>query len=422
MTREEALAYIQQNAGTFFDPRLVETFLSVSDELEAEAATVIATPVRKHRVESSAMASAAPAAGFEKAPEVDRAAAALLSIAETNQRVTALYEMSRTLSSILSLEDTVALLSNRLSKLIPFTTCAISLFDASRSEFEIVHAAGHHAERFMRRRQPAEAGITGYVIANQRPMYNTNPVLDLGFLGHELAMEYKAVIVFPLVKNGDPLGAIALYSTELESYGVEHIQLMESICQPASDAVFNALTFDQTQRDALTDPVTGLANMRVLASQFYRERARSQRHGTTVSLLVVKLESIDSSGEKGIIANELAALMGVTIRQQIRETDMVGRLSASAFAVLLPDSGRQEVARVNERIRSAIGEAELWDKLSASIGWAISPDDGHTMDEVLQAAYINCLASGESLESLRLLDTDASVDSRPNPSRSRHLV
>src|SRR4029453_8336488 len=120
MTREQALEYIKQNAGKFFDPSLVEIFLAMADQLEVEAVnfkTQPQTTTKLCKVSSTAMSNAAPAAGFDVAPKVDRATAALNSIAETNQRVTALYEMSRTLSSMLSLEDTVAILSNRLSKL-----------------------------------------------------------------------------------------------------------------------------------------------------------------------------------------------------------------------------------------------------------------------------------------------------------------
>ena len=36
MCRTEALEYISQNAGTFFDPNLAELFLEVIDELESE--------------------------------------------------------------------------------------------------------------------------------------------------------------------------------------------------------------------------------------------------------------------------------------------------------------------------------------------------------------------------------------------------
>ncbi len=395
MTREEALAYIKQNAGTFFDPKLVEIFLAMADELEVEAASFKASPSNTRSKSTAAMTNAKPAAGLETAPQLDRAAAALNSIAETNQRVTALYEMSRTLSSILSVEDTVAILTNRLSKLIPFTTCAISLFDATRSEFEIVHAVGLNAERFSKRRMPAEAGITGWVITNQRPMFNTNPVLDLAFLGSETAGEYKAVIVYPLVKNGEALGAIALYSTEIAAYGSEHIQLMESASQPASDAIHNALTFEHAQQAAFTDPVTGLASVRALTSQFERERSRSQRLGLPLSLVAISVTRLDAAV---LIGENVFNQIGRLIRQQVRETDLVARQSGDTFVVLLPESGQDDVNDVRRRIREAVEELAFAGGVCVSLGSATSPGDGSTFAELFRAATLDCVAARDSLD------------------------
>lgn len=388
MTREAALTYISENAGTFFDPSLVKIFLAMADQLEVEAANFKPPSSNKHsRVESAAMANARPAAGFDTAPQVDRATAALNSIAETNQRVTALYEMSRTLSSILSLEDTVAILTNRLSKLIPFTTCAISLFDASRSEFEIVHATGLHAERFMKRRMPAEAGITGWVITNQRPMYNTNPVLDLGFLSAETASAYKGVVVFPLIKNSEPLGAIALYSTELAAYGSEHIQLMESISQPASDAIRNALTFEQAQRRSFTETATSMSSERALIAQFEREQALSRKLATPLSLVVVNVNQFGFSSGDGENSREqtIAQLCRLT-RKQVRETDMVARYESDSLIAVLPDSGQIEASEVCCRIGREIVIAGLAHDASVCVGAATSPDDGDSFADLLRVA------------------------------------
>ncbi len=402
MTREAALAYIKENAGTFFDPSLVKTFLAMADQLEIEAVNFKPPPSNKPtRVESAAMANARPAAGFDAAPQVDRATAALNSIAETNQRVTALYEMSRTLSSILSLEDTLAILTNRLSKLIPFTTCAIVLFDASRSEFEIVHAAGLHAERFMKRRMPAEAGITGWVITNQRPMYNTNPVLDLGFLGAETASAYKGVVVFPLIKNAEPLGAIALYSTEIAAYGSEHIQLMESISQPASDAIRNALTFEQAQRGSFTDSAAGMANERALITQFERELALSRKLGTSLSLIVVNVNHFGFAGDDAENGREHAlAQMCRLTKKQVRETDLVARYESASLIALLPDSGQIEASEVCSRIGREIVMAGLAHDSSVSVGAATNPDDGDSFEELLRAARtagIDCVGTMSDL-------------------------
>src|SRR5262249_23463537 len=374
ISREQTLDYIGRNAGTFFDPELVELFLSIVDDLEVEAASFKAPAMRKHSgVGLAALKSATPAAGLETAPKVDRAAAALNSIAETNQRVTELYEISRTLAGSFSLEDTTAILTNRLAKLIPFTTCALSLFDGTRSEVDVVHAIGRDADAFLGRRQPVSAGITGWVIQNQRPMYNTNPLLDLGFLGPEKSDLYKAVMVFPLLRNQEPLGAIALYSTELKSYGAEYIQLMESIAQPVAHAIHNALAFEQAHRAAVTDPATGLSNMWGFAEHLEREQARARRSGLPLSLVLVSAENMRELGSgNGGTGDLVMGSLAEAIRGKLRESDVMARQSMDAFVILLPESGPHGTTEVLARMREALARLSSERGLLISLGSATS--------------------------------------------------
>ncbi|MBI3652871.1 MAG: HD domain-containing protein [Acidobacteria bacterium] len=403
MNRDDAVTYMQQNAGSFYDPRLVEIFVSVVDEMEAEATALITAQTQERTKQSKPLLSdAQPANGLAKEPSIDRATAALNSIAETNQRVTALYEMSRTLSSILSIEDTIAILSNRLSKLIPFTTCAIALFDAERSEFEIIHAVGRYAESLVKRRQSAEAGITGWVITNQKPMYNTNPVLDLGFLQAQEASEYKGVMVFPLYKNNEALGAIALYSTEMESYNSEYIQLMESICQPASDAIYNALTFEQAQRAAYTDSITGLANTRGLAAQFDRVHADCKNRNQALSLLVLTLDNIESHSTNLRNANnQLLSIVGHLMKENLAQKDLLARYWDNAFIALLPNCDSKSANQIGNRIRKKIEQAKDLN-LVVTVGSASSPQEGDSFEELLQAAHMDCIASRASFDVLSI--------------------
>jgi len=278
---------------------------------------------------------------------------------------------------------------------------AIALFDASRSEFEIVHATGLHAERFVKRRMPAEAGITGWVITNQRAMYNTNPVLDLGFLGPDTASAYKGVVVFPLVKNSEALGAIALYSTEIAAYGSEHIQLMESISQPASDAIRNALTFEQAQRGSFADAPTAIASERALISQFEREQMRSRKLGSPLSIIVVSASPFDFANVDSEDSREqaLAQLSRLT-KKQLRETDLVARFAGDTLIALLPDSGQIEASEVCSRIARETVIGGLGHESSVSVGAATSPDQGDSFEELLhaaRAASFDCVATVSDL-------------------------
>jgi diguanylate cyclase (GGDEF)-like protein/putative nucleotidyltransferase with HDIG domain len=405
VSREEAIGFIKQNAGKMYDPKLVEVFVTVVDQLEAEAESLSTQSdvCNKQaslfdRATSLAFKSAKPAAGLAAPPKQDRATRALHSIAEVHQRVTALYEMSRTLASSLSLEDTMAILSNRLSKLIPFTTCAISLVDSSRSEYEFVHAVGRDAERFIKRRLPIGTGITGWVIQNQRSIYNTNPILDLGFLGPDESNEYKSVMVVPLVKNQQPIGAISVYSTEMASYTVEFIQLIESISQPVADAIYNALAFEKAQRAAMTDMTTGLPNLRAFTHQFEREQARSRRQGAPLSIILVRVDNLaEATARTGISSEQVMKSLSKLITRQTRESDLVARYCAESFLLLLPDSGVNQVAEARNRLQNAIVEWNYRLSYSVALGSATSPDNGETLDDLIEAAHINCLASRKSI-------------------------
>ncbi|HEY6332602.1 MAG TPA: HD domain-containing phosphohydrolase [Blastocatellia bacterium] len=409
MDRERAINYLNENKEVFFDPRLVDLFVSQIDELEAQAAQFKPQARKATSVSaavSDALKSATPAAGLDTSEAVagqSRVTAALHTIAEANHRVSELYEITRNLAGAVTLEQTSAILSERLSKLMPFTTCAISLFDANRSEFEVMHADGRHAELFARRRFPISAGIVGWVIQNQRPMYNTNPLLDLGFLTPESANEYKGVMVFPLLKNDNPLGAIALYSTEIQNYTSEYIQLMDSIAQSIADSIHNALALQKAHQAALIDPVTGLSNMAAFSASFERELARGCRSGMPLSVVVVSVNNLaESAATSGRREEELMGQLGKLIKSRLRESDLIARNSASSFVLLLTDSGLSEALEVLARMNDTIARSAQGATLSIEIGAASAPDDGETLPELVKIAVVRSLPVREVLAELGL--------------------
>ena len=422
MAREQVLEYLTNNKEVYFDPDLVDLFIAQVDDLEAQAAQFKPEARKAAQTVPAALKSATPAAGLDTtatmaAAETSDAAdshgrrrvtAALYTIAEANQRVSELYEITRSLAGALSLEETSAILSDRLSKLMPFTTCAVSLFDADHSEFEIVHSSGRHSELFANRRFPISAGIVGWVIQNCRPMYNTNPLLDLGFLTPAAANEYKGVMVFPLSKNDEPLGAIALYSTDIQVYNSEYIQLMDSIAQAVADSVHNGIALERARRAATTDPVTGLSIMAAFVATFQREHARSSRSGMPLSVVVAEVNNLpEAAAKSGKSEEELMNRLGRLIKSRLRESDLIARKSSGSFVLLLTDSGRNEALEVLARMHDTIVQSAHGAKLSIDIGAATAPDDGATLDDLLRTASLRSLPVREVLMELGLPEAES---------------
>ena len=103
---------------------------------------------------------------------------------------------------------------------------------------------------------------------------------------------YRGVLVSPLLREDGAFGAITLYSKSRTSYTTEHVRLLESVCQHASSALNNALTFEKTKESALIDPLTELPNARGFYMMLEQRIAECQRMNNE-SLAVVSMDIDD---------------------------------------------------------------------------------------------------------------------------------
>jgi len=110
------------------------------------------------------------------------------------------------------------------------------------------------------------------------------------------------------------------------------------------------------ERQALTDPLTGLGNRRYLEDQAALEIARARRNGTPLCLIAVDLDHFkrinDTHGHD--VGDLVLQAFAGTARQQLREGDVLCRMGGEEFAVLLPDTTRDQAMQVAERLRQAV--------------------------------------------------------------------
>lgn len=395
MTREESLTLLRSMAGTAFDPKVVSMFVSnverFDDLIDAED---IQEQVATEEADYSTRT--APDAGL--ASEILGAphdSAGFRSITEAQREVFALHEIAQTIGSSLNLNDTVALVSNKLRAIVPFDTCIIFVVDEKSGKAVSIHTAGEHAQLFSNRRMNVGDGITGWVIANARSMCNASPELDLVGIPEEVAKYYRGVLVAPLLREDGAFGAMTLYSMSRTSYSSEHVRLLESVCQHASSALNNALTFEKTKASALTDPLTELPNARGFYMMLEQRLAEGQRMNRE-SLAVVSLDIDDFkelNDQYGHATGDrvLATVAGV-VKSELRQMDILARYAGDEFVAIMPMASGHVAASVGERIRNAI-EAHKYTvrtaktvQLKVSFGIACFPEDGETSEELLTAA------------------------------------
>jgi diguanylate cyclase (GGDEF)-like protein len=176
---------------------------------------------------------------------------------------------------------------------------------------------------------------------------------------------------------------------------MEHVRLLESVCQHASSALNNALTFEKTKASALTDQLTELPNARGFYMMLEQKIAECQRM-TNESLAVVSMDIDDFKAvneQYGHATGDrvLASVAGV-IRKELRQMDILTRYAGDEFVAIMPMSSTHMAASIGERIRKAV-EAQQFAvragqaiQLGVSVGVACFPDEGDTTEELLTAA------------------------------------
>jgi diguanylate cyclase (GGDEF)-like protein len=295
----------------------------------------------------------------------------------------------------LNLNDTVTLVSNKLRAIVPFDTCIIFVVDEKSGKAVAAHVAGEDADVFSHRRMNVGDGITGWVIANARSMCNASPELDLVGVPEDVARNYRGVLVSPLLREDGAFGAITLYSKSRTSYTTEHVRLLESVCQHASSALNNALTFEKTKESALIDLLTELPNARGFYMMLEQRIAECQRLNNeslaVVSMDIDDFKAINDQYGHAIGDRVLAGVAGV-IRKELRQMDILTRYAGDEFVAIMPMASTLMAASIGERIRNAVEgqkfsvRAGTMVQFGISIGVACYPDEGDTTEELLTAA------------------------------------
>jgi diguanylate cyclase (GGDEF)-like protein len=161
----------------------------------------------------------------------------------------------------------------------------------------------------------------------------------------------------------------------------------------ADEALEAATLLDEIRRQALRDPLTGLANRSALELRADQELER--RRGTLDGLTLL---FVDLDGFKGIndtyghaAGDELLRQLAARLQGAVRDSDLVARLGGDEFVVLFPEIAEDDVVRrlvkkVLGVFRDPFRIAGERHQLAGSVGISRAPDHGDTFRELLDHA------------------------------------
>jgi diguanylate cyclase (GGDEF)-like protein/putative nucleotidyltransferase with HDIG domain len=215
-------------------------------------------------------------------------------------------------------------------------------------------------------------------------------IREVSRTGEAAFVDGRHGLVVPLA-SGDGVTAIVRLTGQI-GFTNQDLFMINALAGSAAIPLANALHYQRSAQDAITDGLTGLLNHREFRRRLEVEFVRAEGRHRPVSLVLLDLDGFksvnDSLGHQH--GDEVLKAAAQIVRSTARAHDLVARYGGDELAVIALDAGSEGASSLAERLVEAVHGAEiktgLHRHLTLSIGVATHPDDAVSVEELIMAA------------------------------------
>lgn len=189
-------------------------------------------------------------------------------------------------------------------------------------------------------------------------------------------------------------------------FSEEELAQLESLLASLLFPLRNALLYRMALQSALRDPLTDTGNRIAMDRVLQREVELARRNLQPLAVLMLDIDHFKAINDNHghAMGDEVLKAVAQTLKNQVRNIDMLFRYGGEEFLVVLSGTNREGAALVGERLRCAVTELQC---LNA----------GRPIDVSISLGCANLLP-GESADSL-LRRVDSALYSAKRDGRNR---
>ena len=197
-----------------------------------------------------------------------------------------------------------------------------------------------------------------------RELQHLVPVDALGYqhsssdLRLEMGQQANHSATYRLSHESEYLGELTF--RRRQRFSDQELAQLESLLASLLFPLRNALLYRVAIQSALRDPLTNTGNRIAMDQVLQREIELARRNGQPLSLLMLDIDHFKRiNDEHGHAAgDEVLKAVATTLKDQLRNIDMVFRYGGEEFLVLLSGTPGDAAVMVGERLREAILELQ----------------------------------------------------------------
>jgi diguanylate cyclase (GGDEF)-like protein len=316
----------------------------------------------------------------------------------------ATHRLSRALARATGVRNVSEVAVRNAARAVRAQVAALAVASPDGQTLTIAATHGYPLTLVEHLRIPRGVGVLGSVFQTGVPLRVNDVTTLYGSRPRRSRYRTNSFVVVPIAIAQDVLGALCVTDrADGRAFTQSDVSTLRTLAATVALALVRERAFAQADsyaQAAAIDPVSGLFNRRYFQARLEEELQRAQRHALSIGLLMIDVDDFKSINDRfGHLAGDAVIRdIGEILRRSVRVFDVCTRFGGEEFAVVMPGSGREDAARVAERIRERIEsyralEPELASlRITVSIGLSVSSsgtsarDLIHSADQALYQA------------------------------------
>jgi diguanylate cyclase (GGDEF)-like protein/putative nucleotidyltransferase with HDIG domain len=380
LSDNDALKILLERRGKMYDPLVVDTFISVHNELASQ----IAPPKLPRHVLNEITGSTQSTLVPPDSPRLD-------AISASSDEMLTLYDLAHAVTAKSGIGESGDVIVNHIRRLIPFTQAVLFWYDHANDELEARHVTGSAGPLIKGLRIQLGQRLSGWVAANRQTIANSDPTLDLGEIARTTVPRLRSCLSTSLVCDGQLVGVLSLYADLPDAFSDDHRRVIEVIARQIAHTFKRAADLDTGDR---LDSVTGLPRFESTALIPQRSD-NSDALGSDRTLIfvdVVGLKSINSRYGRQV-GDEVLRHVARNARAALRLADFLSRHGSDEFVAILDNTNISTATEIAQRLRRNVTDAglslnsgSLVINVDIEFTCVAAPADGHSFPELLAVA------------------------------------
>ncbi len=243
----------------------------------------------------------------------------------------------------------------------------------------------------------SDGGILGKVFKEAQPAhikkkdaasYGNDPLINI-FVSEEF-------VIVPLKAKDKCIGLIVADNLfTRRAITQDDIRVLTMFANQAGFAIENSRLYEHTRMRSHKDALTDLWNHGYFQFMLERRLRQAKDHMTYLSLILIDIDNFKNYNDTWGHQKGDAILVSISkiLLDSCRKIDCVCRYGGEEFAVVLPDTSKDDAFAVAEHIRSSIAEYNFINdtlrpsqKITVSLGMATFPLDANEKSELIRLA------------------------------------